>query len=212
MPELAGHYVARLDRAGLRPALLAGWSFGGVVAYEMARQSAARGHACATVLLDSMPTEPDQVGRVRDEIGIAQSFVADLVRSAARYPQDFGLTEDAALWQHPAEEAVLRAEQHLAERGFVVGLPAEALLARYRTYLNAVKALDTYRLPPHEHPVLLVHATRGDDDPPAVWGPVSTALSVHTLDTDHYDLMRPPAVPRAAAFVDDAHSRTIGVS
>jgi thioesterase domain-containing protein len=219
MPELAAHYVERLDRAGIRPALLAGWSFGGVVAFEMARQLAARDVVCPTVLLDSMPAEPGQVGQDRDETGIAQLFVEDLVRSADRYPHEFGLTADAALWRQPtedaelgAEQAVLRAERHLAEHGFVVGLPADALLARYRTYRNAVRTLDTYLVPPHAHPVLLVHATRGDDDPPSVWGPVCAALAVHTIDTDHYDLMRPPFVRRAAELVGDAHAGTTRVS
>jgi thioesterase domain-containing protein len=212
MPELAAHYITRLDRAGQRPAVLAGWSFGGVIAYEMARQLAADGRPCPAVLLDSMPAEPGQVGRLRDEIGIARSFVHDLVRSAARQPEDVGLDPDAALWRLSPEEAVLAADRHLAAYGLVVGLPAAELVTRYRTYRNAVRVLDTYAVPPHDHPVLLVHATRGDDDPPAVWGPVAAALAVHTLDTDHYDLMRPPFVQRAAAFIDAARTRTIGVA
>jgi thioesterase domain-containing protein len=204
LPLLAAHYLARLAEAAVRPGVLVGWSFGGVVAYDMARQLAEQGTLCPVVLLDSMPTLPELVGQVRDETGIVQSFTHDLIRSAAGDATVLGLDPTDPLWQAPPEQALLTAERRLADRGFVVGLPEAELLRRYRVYRNAVRVLDTYPVPSHAGPVHLLHATIGDDDPPAVWGPAAPGLHVTRIDTDHYDLMRPPAVDVAAALIDAA--------
>lgn len=53
--EIASHYIACLERAGVRESLvLAGWSFGGVVAFEMALQlMRSGGRAFPVIMIDS---------------------------------------------------------------------------------------------------------------------------------------------------------------
>jgi acyl transferase domain-containing protein/thioesterase domain-containing protein len=53
--EIASHYITCLERAGAEESLvLAGWSFGGVVAFEMARQLVRGGHeAFPVIMIDS---------------------------------------------------------------------------------------------------------------------------------------------------------------
>src|SRR5256885_12219601 len=52
---LAAHYLDRIAEAGIRPAVFAGWSFGGVLAYQIAPQAAGRGTVCPPLPLDSRP-------------------------------------------------------------------------------------------------------------------------------------------------------------
>lgn len=64
LPELAAHYVAALrERVPDTPRVLLGWSMGGVIAYEMARQLRALGEPVAGLLLiDAMPFVAGEAG------------------------------------------------------------------------------------------------------------------------------------------------------
>jgi len=53
--QMAGSALAALDQAGLRPDLVLGWSFGGVLGWELCVRLAARGRSPRLVLLDSSP-------------------------------------------------------------------------------------------------------------------------------------------------------------
>lgn len=52
LEEIAAAYLTHLERMDLEePVVLAGWSFGGVTAYEMARQLARKGHRVSRVIM-----------------------------------------------------------------------------------------------------------------------------------------------------------------
>ncbi len=77
---LASRYLERLLMAQPQgPYHLAGWSFGGVVAYEMARQLEALGRACAFLgLIDSGLPTPSQRRLAGDEQALLSKFRQDL--------------------------------------------------------------------------------------------------------------------------------------
>jgi thioesterase domain-containing protein/acyl carrier protein len=93
---LAGRYVRELRSASLNgPLRLAGWSFGGNVAFEMARQLAEQGRAVDLVLLlDSHarhkgkePRDDEillEIARVRELAGIAPETMAKGVRTIVK--------------------------------------------------------------------------------------------------------------------------------
>jgi thioesterase domain-containing protein len=83
---MATDYVeALLERQAAGPYLLGGWSMGGVVAFEMARQLSARGREVALLaLLDSrIPTAAQRL-ETEDEVALIASFAADLGVSLRR--------------------------------------------------------------------------------------------------------------------------------
>jgi thioesterase domain-containing protein len=73
---MAARYLAEVP-AG--PVLLGGWSFGGIVAFEMARRLAAAGRATGPLLLIDSPLPG--IGAV-DDVTIAAEFEAELNRMA----------------------------------------------------------------------------------------------------------------------------------
>lgn len=203
MSELAAHYLDELRASHVCPAVLAGWSYGGVVCYEMARLSAEAGEPLNVVLIDSAPTEPSLVPFDRDLIDITRSFVYHLLRSGGASAADIDLDPADDVWDLPTNEALAGISAAIAGRGYNIGLSAAELLARHRVYVNAVRSLDTYRVPPLAEPVHLVRALRGDEDLPALWGAAS-ALTITELDADHYDIIRRPRVAEVARIIEHA--------
>src|SRR2546430_2776105 len=106
-PELE---PAATDR---RLAAFSGWSFGGVLAYEIARQSAERGTVCPLLLIDSAPTPLEYLGLTRSPAELRESFVSDLLASGGRGSQALGMTTED--WQ--------------SESRTTFGLVAERLMA-----------------------------------------------------------------------------------
>lgn len=83
---MAGAYVdALVERQTAGPYLLGGWSMGGVVAFEMARQLRTRGREVALLaLLDArIPNEAQRL-ETEDEVALIASFAADLGVSLRR--------------------------------------------------------------------------------------------------------------------------------
>src|SRR4051812_14031902 len=168
MPELAAHYLRLLDQAGVRPSVLAGWSFGGVTAYEMARQAAEQGRACPVVLLDAMPRPARLAGWMPPQPEILESFVRDLIWSGGGDPSQYPFEPD--VWTSPVSVALTVAAATLAARGLTVGLPPAELEARFRIYRHAVETLSGYDPQRYGHPVHLVRATHWTgDDPTGLW-------------------------------------------
>ncbi|MGX7825343.1 amino acid adenylation domain-containing protein [Actinokineospora sp. 24-640] len=77
LPELAKQYLDLAESVtGEAPLRLAGWSFGAVLAYEMARQARENGRECAVVLLD--PWLPRTPGAEVAEDVLRASFAHNL--------------------------------------------------------------------------------------------------------------------------------------
>ncbi|MEZ0367649.1 MAG: SDR family NAD(P)-dependent oxidoreductase, partial [Candidatus Sericytochromatia bacterium] len=73
---MARDYLGLIETAAQPPYVLGGWSFGALVAWEMARQCLARGQSVKRlILLDMQAPEP---GQALDEGGLRERFEADL--------------------------------------------------------------------------------------------------------------------------------------
>ncbi|WP_158509141.1 thioesterase domain-containing protein [Amycolatopsis keratiniphila] len=189
--QLAARYVDRLRLAGTRPAVLAGWSIGGVLAYEIGYQLSAHGTPCPVLLIDSAVTPPEHLGAVRPAAMLVREFVENFAISA-------GLAVPAvADWSEPWP--VLSG---LAEAGGA-GLSPDDLLGRYRTHVDAIAALDDYAPSPAVMPVHVVRASRTSAAIAARWaGLVAGELPLRTVDTDHHGLLHAPAVAEVAEDLD----------
>ena len=184
------------------PYLLGGWSFGGLVAWEMGRQMRAAGCDVGLVaLLDTgVPTPREQAGNALEHARVLQRIVADLVGwSAASLVRVEKITHLPPREQ--AQEAVRRVKQPRA-------LPesrVDEILTLTRVRLANLGALTSYDPPAYEGHLTYVRTAASDRALPAdgaveYWS--SRALggaTVHRIAGSHGTLLQAPFVEDLAA-------------
>jgi thioesterase domain-containing protein len=199
MEQLARRYVAGLTAADVtRPAVIAGWSFGGLLAYEMARQYQTAGTP-PVLLIDSVPwpesTPPwDQEATLR-------TFTEYLLGLAGENPD---VPIDPALWRLPVPDALVGAARAVRDHGANLGLSGAELPARYWRYANAAHAMCGYRPGGYAGPVTLLRTA--DTAAEAAPWPAGTgsSLTVVHVPGDHYSVLRPPVVDSVAQALAEA--------
>ncbi|WP_370451132.1 amino acid adenylation domain-containing protein [Corallococcus sp. CA049B] len=210
--EMATLYVAAIRAEQPEgPYLLAGWSLGGVIAFEMARQLRAQGQAVGLLALvdafvpgvgapsgDAPRKDPDASTRVAFAQTVAQAFSLTLPVS------------DEAL-ERMEDEAMLGT---LLAMGIQAGLLEEAtgreqLRALFRVYQANLRAMDRYVPSPYDGPALLLAATEATPTPGVPrhrgWEPfVRGGLDVRDVPGGHHQLMQEPYVRHVATLLREA--------
>ena len=196
------------------PYVLGGWSLGGVVAFEMARELERQGQRVALLaLLDSFAPDESGSGREPEEAVLLSRMAMDLARMAgaesALRPEDLaGLSDEAQL------ATVVR---HAREAGWLPPEVEVSILRALRDVMRAnLRALATYRPGPLGCPVLLLRAKDAQRtfavDPSHGWARwLSSNLTVEGVPGDHYSALRLPHVEtlarRLVEHVDAATGR-----
>ncbi|WP_326640465.1 amino acid adenylation domain-containing protein [Streptosporangium sp. NBC_01755] len=197
LPSMAARYAAELAESGLdlaRPYTLAGWSAGGVLAFETARRLQALGHHVDhVVLIDSV---------------LPEVFVTDLLGE---------LAELEALIDRLAPLGVAEARQALLDSkvGFFAGLgmTSSQVAAYHEAYgpellglwRDSLRGLADYRAGWfHGRVTLLV----SESHPPALravqeagWRQTVSELTVHEVPGEHHELLRAPHVNLISRFL-----------
>ncbi|WP_095988189.1 non-ribosomal peptide synthase/polyketide synthase [Cystobacter fuscus] len=169
------------------PFRLGGWSMGGVVAFEMARQLVALGQRVdLLVLLD--PSSPEAHAEARDQHWPLGEYLADLARSRGT-PLPWTADEIRQLIAHEDREAI--ALQAARKEGLVpLELTTEQLNARVAVFEANRRALVTYR--PSQRLasdlVLLRPENSGSAHPWADW--IQGAVTIEPVPGDHYSMLR----------------------
>jgi thioesterase domain-containing protein len=180
------------------PYRLGGWSLGGILAFEMARQLIAAGEDVDPVLLIDCyaprllaEIEIDQANSnllaifSRDLIGDAGAGA--LVRADGR---DILAVED--LYGIPELSVAL------------AGVDEASLASRFAAFRSNVHMARTYEPPPCAVAACLFTASGGHPDLSRGWSNlVSGGLTIHELPGDHYSLLTEPAVSRLATLIDE---------
>jgi thioesterase domain-containing protein/acyl carrier protein len=179
--EMAGLYLRELRRVAPRgPYALGGWSFGGLVAFEMAHQLETLGErAVRLALFDTYPPS-------RDKMPLLLRFAADAARMLGRD------ADASALPRENARDFVLDALRR-------EGLPADEMLA---TFERNSAAAERYRLTAIEHPINLFVAADGEGTAtlPDEWSAWTRGgVRLHVVPGDHYTMLQPPHVSGLAA-------------
>lgn len=177
------------------PYLLAGWSLGGLVAYEMAHRLRMAGHDVPVlVLIDS---------------GVLYSF--ELLRR-------FVPTSDvpAFLWKTADRERMYaRLREHEGHR-LLPGMPHEQLSRRmFETFWANVAAAYHYSPPDDDGPLTLIVGTeaQGKHHPYQEWLRRSKNIKLYELPARHLDLLEPPHVEQLAGILrssTEAHLSEFG--
>ncbi len=198
LEDLAALYVTEVRR--VQPSgsyFLGGWSFGGVVAFEMARQLSAAGHAVAHVtIVDAWAPAPSRGLPEDDEASSLLAFAIDLgipPESHTLMPRDLlALTPRerlAYLLERAQSAGALRgADEHThVQRLFEVFTHHNRQLAGYRggPYAGRVTLLRAAAAPGSE-----LHAQPPAGDARLGWEAQATGdLDVHMLPGNHYTLL-----------------------
>ena len=156
MPELARHYLQRLRRVQPSgPYRLAGWSFGGLLAWEMAVQLREQGESVSQlVMIDTHPPQP-----------LPPATSAQRMRRVISYVHADLLGQDGGVAMYPYD---LRGGLEVLENLLVRrGLAAEATRRQetaqlVATYDRNLYAMETYSVPSAEQMAVLFIATEGE--------------------------------------------------
>ncbi len=191
---LADDYLGLLAASGVpaERSLFAGWSMGGYVAFAMARRlAAATGLRRPVLLIDS----------------VWQALPGERL-AFALFALDAGLPREAFEAHLPPavdRAAALRnvAEQ-LGRRRPGRPPPSAATMAeRFAVFSANLEALACHEPGGYDGPVALVRARQGfgplvDPGRPTDWSAHAPRLRTTVLETDHFAVVRPPAVARVA--------------
>jgi thioesterase domain-containing protein/acyl carrier protein len=191
---MAARYLEHVREIQPRgPYSLGGWCFGGVIAFEAARQLSAEGETVDLLAaIDSRAPIPANVPETADDATLLSWFARDLA-------VPFGKNLDI-----PAEELRDRdseaAFDHILLRAAEIGVLAEdadraQVLRHFESYLANGIALQTYEPAPTDVDLLLLRAT----DEPADYGPslgwselVKGTLQIVDVPGDHNSVMYAP--------------------
>ncbi|RSS95307.1 non-ribosomal peptide synthetase [Streptomyces sp. WAC05292] len=192
--EMAEAYLRAVRE--VRPAgpyRLAGWSFGGLVAHEMAVRLAAAGERVELLaLVDSGHPDGSRVPGTEAEVLL--HFLEDLLASSggAEVPPETAAALASAVAGGGAGEGLrlIREELRRADPG---GAPQPDDLARHHAVFRAnLRAAAAYRPPVFPGAVRLYRSTDGIRAGfTEAWGRTAgSGLTVRDLDTDHYGIVR----------------------
>jgi amino acid adenylation domain-containing protein len=191
---MAADYLSAIHEAGIEgPYVLSGWSMGGVVAYEMARQLRAEGKEVAGLsLIDSIVPSPDMAKNL-DELALLVGFA-----------QTIGLRVDSV---SPDEISELSTEDKLtlllnhAQQEHL--LPLEVQLPDIQRYFNVyranIRAFSNYVPQPQRVRITLFKAedrvTQNGKDRALGWDALTEEeVEVHVVPGNHYTLLAEPNV------------------
>jgi thioesterase domain-containing protein len=183
------------------PYLLGGWSSGGVVAFEMARQLQASGADVAlVVLLDSGP--PGTVN-TNDSVSLLAGFAGNL-------GIPINLVSEELLQSGTETQLHWLLDQAHRSQALPPDLGLDDLRRQFDLYLVDIEAVRNYNPQAGSFPLLLLRAADEDESPETIerWTRLSSnKLEVHNVPGDHVTMMRVPHMATVAEVLRERLAR-----
>ncbi len=176
--DMAAHYLDEIRSVQPNgPYFFGGFSFGGLVAYEMAQQLlTSGGEVGLLVLFDTYPGNLEATG---------SSVIKLLVRPT---------------WQQLVHDLPKVMRKRIQRRMKWFGRPVSQALWDVRKTNSAAAA--KYVLRPYSGKATLIRAAekslRSSRDPHAAWNSLVSNLEIHEMPGDHFDILLPPQVDHLA--------------
>jgi len=207
--DRARHYAEAIHERFPGGCVLGGWSFGGVLGYETARQAAAAGYRVPlVVLLDAALPKPVASGG--EDRALARRFTAFAEYLTRTYGRPVRVSEAELLGLGEAAQLDL-VMARMSEAG-LDGTLSPAIVRHQRTSYEDTRALERYRAGDYDGDVVLYRAER--ETPWAVrdpryditgaargWDRLCPRLRVAAIDAHHLNLLDPPAVTVVGAHL-----------
>jgi len=193
---LADRYAPEIRRACPKgPYLLGGWSFGGIVALEIARQLRSGGDPASLVVLIDPPAPGSESGEEEGEDAMVFRFARDLAGTIGLASQPLTLEGSSVR----SLESVF--EQARAARLLPPDAQLRDLRRRFELFRSNLRAFRRYRPHPHsERAAFILDAS--SPEPAGAWNfSADCQLEIHRISGDHYSLLRPPLVGAVASVL-----------
>jgi amino acid adenylation domain-containing protein len=211
--DMAARYIAAIQAVQpYGPYLLGGWSMGGIVAFEMARQLLQRGEGVGLLaIIDSTAPLDGAYQRVAlDDAALLTEFIHDL---PSQFRHELTTVDQALLdaWlttpaHTPADQ--LRAIIEQTQRHGLIPEDVEPtrIIRLFHVFAHNLRALASYVPGPYSQRISVFRArqrTQPDDDSPTLgWSQLGPA-GVQAIPGDHSTLIAPPHVAVLAAQLRD---------
>ena len=195
---LARSYIdALLSHQPSGPYLLGGWSFGALVAFEMAKQLTASGRPVALLALFDMtaPQEGAPTAQVKSEAELFTELANEVTRGVAKLDaRDFQ-------GQSRSEMLPLVVDRIKASQVLPQDIHADSLADWLSGYVDRIGAISKYRPSIYRGPIVLFRAKDRGSDPvhPANaslgWSRLSDSpVQVYQVQGSHYSMLEQPFV------------------
>jgi thioesterase domain-containing protein/acyl carrier protein len=181
------------------PYFLGGWSFGGLVAFEMAQQLTQAGHEIALLaLLDT----PAPVANNQPSLSQSLNLLKTAFRSIPPFLLDYGAIAATrwkiwfSRWPWSAITDAMPEESRLQL------LKETAIVPILRIFYANSQAVYGYVPQPYPHPITLFNATEQaihlQQNPTLGWNLLATNIQLHPIPGNHLSMMKPPHVQTLA--------------
>ncbi len=209
--EMAAAYLVALRAVQPEGSyLLGGWSFGGLVAFEMAQQLRAQGQEVALLVLFDSWTPRAETAPPSDDVTLLAWFAHDLGRMYGKTPQ---LSIDDLRRIEPELRLRFVIEQASAENLLPPDIGEQQIRRGLQVFAANQQAMVHYRPRPYAGRVALFRASEHPvadlPDPALGWNDlVEGGVAMDVIPGDHYAMLRPPQVQllaeRLSACIDAA--------
>jgi amino acid adenylation domain-containing protein len=205
LPAMASSYVEairELQPSG--PYHLAGWSAGGVIAFEMARQLSGLGAEVARlVVIDADPPASVSTSAPPSEAEMLAWFAEDWAALLGGVPP----TTEAELRALPEDRRVEHVIERIRAAGLMpAGLGPAQVARRIAVFTATIRALNAYQPAPYDGRLTLLQASEGTDVRDA-WSALAADLDHQMLRGDHYSILQEPGIDQLVAAM---HLRVAG--
>ena len=203
LEDLANRYLGEVRAVQpVGPYLLGGWSLGGLVAFEMARQLRRSGEEVGIVALIDPPAPTAARRPPVGEAGLAYRFAKDLAALNGQALPDIAELPERVVAN--GRGALLRQlfNQLSAARLLPSEIGFEELRQRFLTFARNFRAAESYAPGLCDAPLalFLAEGSPGVVERAAAWTPLAAAgLEIHLLPGDHYSLLERERVEPLAA-------------
>ncbi|MBV9792200.1 MAG: amino acid adenylation domain-containing protein [Chloroflexi bacterium] len=192
--EMAAEYLAALREVQPHgPYLLLGWSFGGVVAFEMAQQLLRDGEAIALLAIVDSSLDPP--------IKAAPTPAEEVLNLAwgmgGIFGKELGITAEDLAGLDQAQQLQFLLERAQSQEVVPADLGLDQLQRYLGVFRASIEAAHSYVPRAYPQPMLLLQAEQADPERQAVlvadWHAVAAGgLSVERVPGNHYSMMRQP--------------------
>ena len=200
--SMAARYIKELRAVqGEGPYMLGGWSLGGVVAFEMARQL--RSQSVEVSLLALFDSHPGKSTEIDDDALLLQ-FTADI---SGLYDPEESLMPETDLQARTIEERLASLLEEVVRKGCAPpDLNLKQLTRLFEVFRTNVRALLSYKPQPYPGRITFFRASEQiadiSTDPANYWRNMAgDGVEVHVVPGDHYTILREPAVQIMAEWL-----------
>jgi thioesterase domain-containing protein len=196
--EMAAHYRQEIQRhQPTGPYLVCGWSSGGILAFEVARQLEADGEQVGLLALFDAGVQGDREFTTEDFLPMLLTMFPGEDEAEIQALQDEGPEAQLAWFQRRAELAQL----------VVAGAAATQAQYVFEVFQANINAIAQYQPQPYEGRITLFraseHATPMHADPKLGWGRwASGGVDVFEVPGNHVTMFREPTIAELAAQLE----------